>query len=192
MDSTHFLPENPDWRTIFGNDRPLRVEIGPGKGEFLIESACRESEANYIGIEIRSRRVEKIRNKIARSNLKNVQVYLGDARAMPRLFGKNSVEAFFIHFPDPWPKRRHQHRRLIVADFVRSLYELLQPQGKIYLTTDVEGYAITMLQLFTEHKGFKSLYAKFGDFDFSYHRSIHERKFKLQKRTIYYFCYSKE
>lgn len=186
-------PQNrPDWKEIFGNDRPLRVEIGPGKGKFLIEVAQREPQANYVAIEIRPKRVEKIRSKVARAELKNIQVYLGNAKeSLGAMFSPAGVEIFFAHFPDPWPKRKHERRRLIDVDFVQVLYDLLRPDGKIYLTTDVGSYAETTSCLFTRHGGFVPIYAKVGDWDSPYHNTIHEWKFKLQQRTIYYFCYGK-
>lgn len=181
----------PNWREIFGNDNPLRVEIGPGKGEFLLTLAAQEPKANYIAIEIRRKRVEKIKSKLARTELSNMRVYQGDAKQLlPELFSAASIEILFIHFPDPWPKRRHERRRLLNEDFVAVVYELLMVRGKVYLTTDVASYADTIAQLFAA-KGFASVYAKTGHWESPYHCSIHEWKFKLRNRVIHYFCFTK-
>lgn len=184
------FPDPPDWKVVFENDNPLKVEIGPGKGQFLIDLALREPRFNYVAVEIRRKRVAKIESKIARADLKNVRVCWGDARSLlPSLFSPGSVSDFFIHFPDPWPKRKHSHRRTLDANFAALLHDLLVPKGIVYLTTDVESYADLICNLFEERGNFETLYA--GEEGSPYHRTIHEWKFKLQNRRIQYFAFSK-
>lgn len=182
----------PDWRLIFGNWHPLKVEIGPGQGDFLLDLAREEPDANFVAIEIRNKRVEKIKARAARAGVKNAQVWMGDAKeVLPSLFAPGTVDTFFIHFPDPWVKRKHERRRLIQLEFVHIMHTLLVPQGKAYLTTDVANYAEHMLQCFQAQGGFTTVYAESGHRDYAYHHSVHESKFKLGGRTINYFYFSK-
>lgn len=183
----------PDWRELFHNNNSvLKVEIGPGKAQFLLDRSSDEPNVNFIGIEIRNKRSINIQERIVRAGLNNVQVVLGDARqVLPALFAPETVDTFFIHFPDPWPKRRHECRRLISAPLVALLHELLLPSGKVYLTTDTESYAQTIQKLFTPSVGFAQIYAESGHRDYPYHHSIHEMKFKRLGRLIYYFCFAK-
>ncbi len=182
-----------DWADIFGNPQPLKIEIGPGRGEFLLQQAENELNSNFIGIEIRYKRVERIGAKISKSNLKNVKLLIGDARRILwEAFAPNSVSTFFIHFPDPWPKKRHVERRIVHEGSVETFYQRLAPGGKIYLTTDVEPYAQDMLDNFSKHPGYTMVYAEKDHYGLPYHNTFHETKFKALGRNIHYFCFEKK
>ena len=182
-----------DWTNIFGNPNPIKIEIGPGKGEFLIYQASREVNSNFIGIEIRYKRVERINTQISKANLKNVKLLLGDARRILReAFAPESVSTFFIHFPDPWPKKRHIRRRIVHTESVETFYQRLIPGGRIYLTTDVETYAQEMFSILKEHPGYKMIYAEKDQCGLPYHNTFHETKFKALGRSIHYFCFEKK
>jgi tRNA (guanine-N7-)-methyltransferase len=190
LDISEFVEKKPDWRAIFGNAHPIKVEIGPGKGDFLIQSALQSPDFNFLGLEIRRKRVEKINSKLCREGLTNAKIVPGDAKILIHsLFLPESVDTFFIHFPDPWPKRRHGKHRLIEPVFVETLCHILVPQGKVYLTTDADYYATTMSTIFASH--FMRQYAYSDDLDHPYHHTFHEWKFKLEGRKIYYFCFTK-
>jgi tRNA (guanine-N7-)-methyltransferase len=125
------------WQQIFGNDRPVAVEIGPGRGEFLLASAARMPERNVYAIERSAARARAIAAKIARSGLANARVIAADARCVIDAVPDASVAAFHIQFPDPWWKRRHEKRRLWTPDFVAALTRALVVGGTIELVTDV-------------------------------------------------------
>ena len=180
----------PDWPTIFGNAAPLHIEIGPGKGQFLLDLAEQQPENNFLGIEIRRKRVAKINSKLLRGGFTNVRLILANAKTeIDALLAPASAAEFFIHFPDPWPKQRHRRRRLFDHEFIGKLQRLLLPGGKVYITTDVEDYAQKIAALFQDHGAFVQEYARNDDFTHPYHRTIHEWKFKLWGRKIHYFCY---
>ena len=179
-----------DWPAIFGSSAPVHVEIGPGKGEFLLELAGQQPDNNFVGIEIRRKRVAKIAGKLAQAGITNVRLILGNAKTVLDSFlTPASVAGFFIHFPDPWPKRRHQQRRLFDNQFINNLRRLLPPGGKVYITTDVADYAQQIGALFRDNDAFVQEYSYNDNFTHPYHRTIHEWKFKLWGRKIHYFCY---
>jgi tRNA (guanine-N7-)-methyltransferase len=128
------------WRQIFANDQPVAVEIGPGRGEFLLGSARAAPARNFFAIEHSSSRTREIAGKLERDRVANARVLCGDAVCLVELFPETSVAAFHILFPDPWWKRRHQKRRLWTPRFVAALRRALVAGGTIELITDVSEY----------------------------------------------------
>src|SRR3954449_5538487 len=105
---------------LFGRSAPLHVDLGCGDGSFLCEIAQRSPKVNFLGIERLTKRVEKVRRKAEK--IDNVRVLGTDTLfAVRYLLPTNSVEAFYLLFPDPWPKRRHQHRRIFSSEFLDAI-----------------------------------------------------------------------
>src|SRR5882724_7608376 len=128
-----------DLPKIFGRAAPLHVDLGCGDGAFLSTQAERNPEKNFLGIERLSGRVEKARRKT--TMLDNVRVLLAETSyAIRYLLPEASVERFYLLFPDPWPKRRHHHRRIVTPDFLSSIHSALQKGGSIYIATDDVDY----------------------------------------------------
>src|SRR5437879_4289122 len=101
------------WSQVFGNDRPVEVEIGPGRGELLLAYAAAAPSSNFFAIERAARAAAAIMEKVAARRLANLRVVAGDARCIiARLVPDASVAAHHVYFPDPWPKPRHRVRRL--------------------------------------------------------------------------------
>jgi tRNA (guanine-N7-)-methyltransferase len=131
-----------DWSNIFLNNNKLIVEIGFGGGEFLVGLAKKHSEFNYVGIETSLISCYKIQKKIHTNNLNNIKVILEDARfAVREFFSDDSVHKIVINFPCPWPKKKHSKKRLFSGDFIDTLSSVLEPNGEVILTTDVQWYA---------------------------------------------------
>lgn len=128
------------WRRIFCNDRPVVVEIGPGRGEFLVASARRDPARNFYAIEHSAARTREIAARLARSGVDNARVIAGDATCLLEWIPVASVSAFYVLFPDPWWKRRHFKRRLWTAPFVAALARTLIRHGTVELVTDVGEY----------------------------------------------------
>jgi tRNA (guanine-N7-)-methyltransferase len=128
------------WQQIFGNDRAVAVEIGPGRGEFLLASAQRTPARNFYAIERSAARARAIAAKLARAGVDNARVLWADAACVIDLLPPSCVAAFHIQFPDPWWKRRHQKRRLWTPHFVAALCRVLIADGTIELITDVGDY----------------------------------------------------
>ena len=126
------------WREIFGNDHPLRLEIGTGKGRFLIETARRHPEANYIGIDLFTDVIVRAVRKWERDEASpgNMRLVLWDAAMIEDLFEPGQVETIFLNFSDPWPKPRHAKRRLTSPSFLYKFSDALQRGGRLEFKTD--------------------------------------------------------
>ena len=130
-----------DWHEVFGNDRRVEMDIGCGKGSFLLCSAQEYPESNFVGVDRLLRRLRKVDRKIQRLGLQNVRLLRVEAGYLLRyLVPKASISTYHIYFPDPWPKRRHHQRRLISVSFLSDLDRTLQDGGVVNCATDHEEY----------------------------------------------------
>lgn len=131
-------PENYKgcWNEVFGNDHPLRLEVGMGKGQFIMELARRNPKINYIGIEMYSSVLIRALQKMAEEELPNLKFLRIDARTLPDCFAKDEVDRIYLNFSDPWPKDRHAKRRLTSRQFLARYNEILKPDGIIEFKTD--------------------------------------------------------
>lgn len=126
---------------VFGNDQPLEVELGIGKGRFLIDSAQRRPEVNFFGVEWARKYLRIALDRCEKRDLTNVRLVRADAREFVEFFlPTDSVQAFHLYFPDPWPKKRHHKRRLFDDAFVREVTRVLRVGGLLRLATDHEEY----------------------------------------------------
>ncbi len=125
------------WNTeVFKNDKPLWIEIGMGKGEFTLNKSQQHPEVNFLGIE-KYPTVQKIPVKQSLEiGIENLKFISGDANEILEWFEEESVDKIFINFPDPWPKERHDKRRLVYHTFLNDYYKLLKPGGIIEFKTD--------------------------------------------------------
>ncbi len=146
----HRLEHFPvDWDSLFEGSAPLAVEIGFGNGDFLIAWAQQEPNWNFVGIELSLASMEKILKRIYQTRTTNIKPLREDARfAMREFFADNSVRQVMMNFPDPWPKERHKHRRLLNEAFILTLSAVLEENGMYELVTDQEWYARDAFQLF--------------------------------------------
>jgi tRNA (guanine-N7-)-methyltransferase len=136
----------PDWDRIFGRAAQRVLEIGFGNGEQLLWSAQHEPERDFIGIEVHGPGVGRLMNALAAHNIHNVRLYNHDAvDILERAFDAESLDEVRIYFPDPWPKKRQQKRRLIQSDFIALLASRVKTGGKLCLATDWQEYAEYML-----------------------------------------------
>ena len=134
------------WEAIFAPDlrAPLRlvVEIGFGRGEFLLHLAAAEPQTAFVGVEVSFKRVLKMARRLARSEIGNVRLVEATGEEVVRdLLAEASVAGFWINFPDPWPKKRHHRRRLLQPVLVARLASRLVPGGELQVATDHEEYA---------------------------------------------------
>lgn len=130
----------------FAHAAPLVLEIGFGNGEQLLWSARQETDKNFIGIEVHRPGVGRLMNALAAHNVDNVRLYNHDAiEALQQCITPGSLAEVRIYFPDPWPKKRQQKRRLIRAGFVELLATRVARGGRLHLATDWADYAAQML-----------------------------------------------
>src|SRR5215510_9245431 len=124
---------------LFGRNAPLIVDLGCGDGSFLCEMARQFPKTNFLGIERLTKRVEKVRLKA--EQMGNVRVLRADTLfAVRDLLPEYSVKAFYLSFPDPWPKRRHQFRRIFTRDFLDAVAAALEQSGLLHVATDQLDY----------------------------------------------------
>jgi tRNA (guanine-N7-)-methyltransferase len=137
-----------DWPSVFGNDLPVEVEVGFGKGLFLLSAGQAHPDTNYLGIEIERKYQLYTATRIAKRNLANVRLVCGDARfVLAEAVPPGSVHAIHIYFPDPWWKTRHRKRRLFTAEFAAAAARALRPAGRLHVATDVETYFMEIREL---------------------------------------------
>ena len=126
------------WKEIFGNEHPLHIEVGMGKGRFIMDMAKLHPECNYIGIEMYDsvllRAVQK--REQMEEELANLFFVRMDARILPEVFAKGEVERIYLNFSDPWPKDRHARRRLTSHEFLDRYYQFLKKEGRLEFKTD--------------------------------------------------------
>jgi tRNA (guanine-N7-)-methyltransferase len=134
---------------VFPHVQPIEVELGSGDGSFLVDYAARHPNRNFLGIERLSGRLRKLDKKGRRRGLENLRgLRVESGYFLQYLLPPRSVSAFHIYFPDPWPKKRHRHHRLVNQDFPSLASGCLQPGGRVYLRTDDQDYFAQMKLVF--------------------------------------------
>src|SRR5439155_4333341 len=137
--SPESLTNRLDLEKIFRRKAPLHVDLGCGDGSFLCALAQRLPDKNFLGIERLSGRVRSSARKAA--SLDNVRLLqMESSYAVRYLLPAESVETFYLLFPDPWPKRRHHRHRIVTPDFLNSIHVALQKNGSIHIATDDVDY----------------------------------------------------
>jgi tRNA (guanine-N7-)-methyltransferase len=141
---------------LFDQEKPLEVDVGCGKGRFLIARAKAFQEINFLGIDRQIGRLRKIEKKAKRAELTNVKLLRIEASyALEYLLPPKSVSTFYVFFPDPWPKRRHARRRLFQPEFLDILEKKLRPDGMIHAATDNLDYFKIIFDLLSNDPRFK-------------------------------------
>jgi tRNA (guanine-N7-)-methyltransferase len=143
---------------IFGAERPLEVEIGVGKGAFLLEWASAHPELGVVGVERARTYVRLAATRAARRGLANIRLLHSTAEDLLfRCLADASIAAVHVYFPDPWPKKRHHKRRFFTAANVARLAEVMQPSGMLRVKTDHVGYAAAIGEVLAAEARFEAL-----------------------------------
>ena len=124
------------WNQVFGNDNPIQIEVGMGKGRFIMELAQQNPDINYIGIERYSSVLLRGLQKRAQLELNNIYFMCIDAKNMADYFAPGEVNKIYLNFSDPWPKDRHAKRRLTSTRFLERYNNILTPEGRVMFKTD--------------------------------------------------------
>ncbi|MDE7417540.1 MAG: tRNA (guanosine(46)-N7)-methyltransferase TrmB [Lachnospiraceae bacterium] len=124
------------WSGVFGNNRPIHIEIGMGKGRFMMDLAVANPNINYIGIEKYSTVLLRVVQKMETQELANLRLIRMDAEGICEVFDKGEVAKIYLNFSDPWPKDRHANRRLPSRQFLARYHEILAADGRIEFKTD--------------------------------------------------------
>ena len=148
-----FVIKNPSehkdiWNQVFGNDNPLHIEVGMGKGKFITELAELHPDINYVGIERYSSVLLRAVQKLEGRELPNLRLLCVDASELPEYFGNGEVDRIYLNFSDPWPKDRHARRRLTSPRFMNVYDQVLAEDGRVEFKTDNQGlfaYSLTSI-----------------------------------------------
>ena len=128
-----------NWQQVFGNDHPVHIEIGMGKGRFICEMAKTHPDINYIGIEKYSSVLLRAIQKMEEEPLPNLLFIRMDAENIDEVFGLDEVDRIYLNFSDPWPKDRHAKRRLPSKEFLARYDRFLKKDGVLEFKTDNRG-----------------------------------------------------
>jgi tRNA (guanine-N7-)-methyltransferase len=190
-----FSTPPPTWAEIFANPNPVEVEIGFGKGAFLLALARNRPEHNFFGVEFSKRRAFRLAHLIKRDGPANAIAIHADMTCLARtMIWPASVAVYHLYFPDPWWKKRHQRRRLFRDDFVNALTHTLVPGGTIFLASDVAEYFAEIVRQFSAapeliqfpwERDHRTRKGKPILTDF-------ERKYRETRRAIFYAGFRKE
>src|SRR3954471_14719996 len=134
-------PKPLDWRQLFGNDHPVELEIGMGKGTFLTEQAKARPDVNFFGIEWANWFWRYASDRLRRNGCTNARAVRAEALFFLREHVPDaSISVLHVYFPDPWPKKRHHKRRLVQEPFMQQAKRVLAPRGRLQIVTDHQGY----------------------------------------------------
>jgi len=135
------LPRPLDWAALFGNSNPVEMEIGMGKGTFITEAAKAHPDINYFGIEWANWFWKYASDRLRRNGCLNARTIRNDAVFFVKEYvPADSLSVLHVYFPDPWPKTRHNKRRLIQESFMREIERILIPGGRLQVVTDHKDY----------------------------------------------------
>lgn len=135
------LPTPLDPAALFGQHAPLEVDLGCGKGRFLLAHASAHPDVNFIGTDIQVGRLQKIRKRAEAAGIGNIRLMHTDSvYTLDYLLPRESVSRFYLYFPDPWPKRKHHRRRVVQPEFLTLAHRALHKKGELHIATDHEGY----------------------------------------------------
>ncbi len=124
------------WRTLFDNENPLAMEIGMGKGKFLMELAMLHPDVNFIGVERYDSVLYRALQKMEQFPLPNIRFLCINAEILPEIFDTGELDKIYLNFSDPWPKDRHAKRRLTSKEFLARYDKVLKSDGCIEFKTD--------------------------------------------------------
>ncbi len=187
------------WPAIFGDalDSPRSpvVDIGFGRGEFLMNLAEHAPTTAHIGIEYSFKRVLKMTRRLARSELKNVRLLDCPAEvAMEELFQPGSVSCIWVNYPDPWPKKRHFRRRLLQPEVVGRLADRLERGGVLNVATDHVEYAEFIDSVLSAEVRLENIYdpVPFRSEVEGRLPTAYEREWRAEGRNLHYFSYRRK
>ncbi len=147
-----------DWADLFGRWATVDLEVGSGKGKFLLELAAAFPERDFLAVERASKYHQLCCDRAARRGITNVRLLRTTAEDLLfRLLREASLANLYVLFPDPWPKKRHHKRRLVKPEIVAAMNRVLAPGGRLLVKTDHEGYADVITEALRDAEGFTTL-----------------------------------
>lgn len=190
--SAHFvlaeeLPESLCAADLFKHPAAVIIEVGSGKGMFLVAAAEDDPGRNYLGIEIAGKYARYTASRLAKGELLNARVIAGDALTVFRKLPGDSIAEVHVYFPDPWWKKRHRKRRVLNERFLVDVQRVLMPGGVLHFWTDVKEYFDATLELIAEVTslaGPTDVAERPSQHDLDYHTNF-ERRTRKSGRAVY-------
>ncbi len=187
-----YIVANPEqykgkWHEVFEQDQPIHIEVGTGKGQFITGMAKANPTINYIGIEVYDSVIVIALDRLIEADLPNLKLLHVNASDITKYFSKNEVDRVYLNFSDPWPKSRHEKRRLTYKDFLKSYEDILVDRGEIHFKTDNQGLFEYSLRSFSEY-GLLLKYVSLDLHNSDYEGNImteYEEKFSEKGSRIY-------
>lgn len=175
------------WQERFGNDHPIQIEIGMGKGQFITQMARLHPEINYIGIDMQVSVVSFALDKLIEAQLPNLQLLHVDGSALTDYFADSEVDLIYLNFSDPWPKKKHAKRRLTHKNFLAVDERILRSKGEIHFKTDNRGLFEYSLASFSQYgMTLKQVWLDLHASDFANNvMTEYEEKFSAKGQPIY-------
>ena len=196
LDNSPYVINNPidykgKYKELFKNNNPIEIEIGMGKGDFIIEKALRNPNINFIGIEKQDSVLVKVLDKL--ENLENLKLIRIDATLINQVFDKE-IDVIYLNFSDPWPKARHQNRRLTSKIFLEKYDSLFKENKKIEMKTDNKELFVYSLETFSNHgyTAYKISYNMYEKLEEDNIATEYEKKFVKLGKPIYQVKVSKK
>ncbi|KYH35374.1 tRNA (guanine-N(7)-)-methyltransferase [Clostridium tepidiprofundi DSM 19306] len=194
MEASRFCIYNPyelkgKWNEVFQNDNEIHLELGCGRGAFIAEMAQRNPDINYIAVDLKDEVLIYVLRKIEKLNLENVRILPINIMLMDGVFDKNDIGRIFLNFSTPWPKPRHNKRRLTYGRFLDMYKKFLKPEAEIWFKTDNKPFFMDSCNYFKQN-GFKLKYLTFDLHSSIYNSESpmteYEEKFtKLGMKTMF-------
>lgn len=173
------------WKEIFGNDNPIHLEIGAGKGDFVTQMANLHKDINYIALEMNTNAFVVASRKMLDEDMKNVRGIIGNAENLEEFFEKSEVDKIYLNFSTPWPKKRHHKRRLSHKRFLDRYEEIISAGAKLELKTDNEDFFDASCLYFEDF----GMEIEKVDRDLDINKSVvteYEAKFRKRDMPIYF------
>lgn len=176
------------WQDRFEKPQPIHLEVGMGKGQFIIGMAKAHPEINFIGLEIQRTVAAIALKKSLAEELPNLQLICGDGSDITNYFEPHEIDRMYLNFSDPWPKKRHTKRRLTYHTFLKGYQEILKDQGGVELKTDNMGFFEFSLQSLNNYgMHFDGVWLDLHHSDENEHNveTEYEQKFAAKGQPIY-------
>ncbi|WP_088067589.1 tRNA (guanosine(46)-N7)-methyltransferase TrmB [Gottfriedia luciferensis] len=175
------------WQEVFPSVQPLHIEVGTGRGRFMVEMAKANPHINYIGIEKYTSVISDALDKLIEAEVPNLKLLNVDAQKLSDFFEDGEVDRVYLNFSDPWPKVRHEKRRLTYKTFLQMYQQILKNDGEIHFKTDNQGlfeFSVMSMANYGMTIHFLSLDLHNSDFEGNI-MTEYEEKFSSKGNRIY-------
>lgn len=175
------------WNELFGNQHPIHIEIGTGKGRFITEMAKANPNVNYIGIEAYTSVIVTALDRVIEAEVPNLKLLNINAQNLTDIFAPGEIDRIYLNFSDPWPKNKHEKRRLTYKSFLEMYEKVLVPGGELHFKTDNQGLFEYSLISFSEF-GLKLTFISLDLHKSNFEGNImteYEEKFSKRGNRIY-------